>query len=74
MRYKYQLKVIGGILLTSPIVFTFFKLDHSTLRSLLYTLVMYAIACSFGVMGYNYMETGDPFKATKINKPKIHHT
>lgn len=62
------LKLIGGILLTSPLFYTGIRLDQTYIYSLITTLIVYGCGVVIGILGMNYLETGSSFKSMKLIK------
>lgn len=63
--YQTYALMIGGILMVSPLIFTFFALDHSLLISFIITLGIYAVLSPISIMLMNYLDNGNFFKSIK---------
>lgn len=67
--YVSYLKLIGGCMMVSPLVFGVMAVDHGNEKGLLYTFIMYVVLILIAIAMFNYLETGNMFKASrKINR------
>jgi len=54
--YISYLKIAGGLLMSSPLVYGFFRLDMTLKESLMITGTIYVICITVGIILFNYLE------------------
>lgn len=52
------LRLLAGLLLTSPLVFLYWRVEFSTLKSLEITACMYFVLMCIAIPMFNYLEYG----------------
>ncbi len=53
------LKIFGGLIIISPLIFAFFRLDYSTGNSFAITAVIYVALMALAISMYNYLQHGN---------------
>lgn len=59
------LKIMGGTLMISPLLYGFFRLDPNPVvadNAMFIVMATYFILWPFGIIGYNYLQHGHIFK------------
>lgn len=63
--YISYLKLVGGLILTTPLQVTFWSYDFTLFYSILITGIMFIISIVLGIFMLNYLENGNILKPLK---------